>query len=197
VAADPEAIRTWELRLAAQREAYGQFVAAGPIWIGNAMTFDSGQAVPLEHVIRFNLLEREQVNRVATPEMARLGKVFETDEEFLAANPHVARQARSLVRAGELHPSALDPRGGAAAIDDARKAGETVDPPTYPGDTGEDRQEAVAAEVERLAGDDTDSGDAGSGDTDTAEKGKPAGGKSGAKSRRGSGGSGDSDAKEG
>lgn len=185
IAADPDVIRTWELRQAAQREAYGQYVANGDIWIGNCLTFAAGMAVPLEHVIRFNLLEREQVNRVATPEMAKRGKAFESDEEFLKANPHIARQLRQ-PKAGDLHPSALDPRGGGAAVDDARKAGKTVDAPTYPGDPSDDRQEAVAAAAENLAGDD--------GDT---EKSKSAGGKSGgSKSRRTTGSGSTSDATE-
>jgi hypothetical protein len=120
VAADPNIIRTWELRRAAQKEAYGQWVADGDIWIGNTLVFTSGQQVPLEHVIRFNLVEREQVNRVATPELARLGKTFETDDEFLEHNPRHA--SRKVAPVGELHPSALDPRGGGAEIDDARQA---------------------------------------------------------------------------
>lgn len=180
VAADPEVIRTWELRRAAQDEAYGQYVADGDIYIGNALTFTNGQAVPLEHVIRFQLDEREQVNRVATPEMARLGKRFETNEEFLAANPHIAKRARAMRSAGDLHPSALDPRGGGAAIDDARKAGEDVPPPTYPGDNSEARQEAVAAQAERLPdGTSTDDED----NKDSSDKG------SGSKPRRRASGS--------
>lgn len=117
VAADPEVVAAWEARRAAQREAYGQFVAADDIHIGNAHAFTPGQQVPLEHVIMYDLEAREQVNRVATPEMARLGKVFETDEEFLAANPHVARQAKALARHNERvgGNDPLDPRGAGAA----------------------------------------------------------------------------------
>ncbi len=126
VAADPEAVAAWEKRRAAQREAYGQYVAAGPIYIGNALAFNTGQPVPLEHVITYDLEGREQVNRVATPEMARLGKVFETDEEFLAANPHVARQAHALANSPD-GPDPLDPRGGAARLDDERRAAEKAD----------------------------------------------------------------------
>jgi hypothetical protein len=150
IAADPEALRTWELRLQAQREAYGQYIANGDIWIGNCLTFTSGQPVPLEHVIRYDLIEREQVNRVATPEMARRGRTFEKDEEFLAANPHIARQARTLTQTGDLHPSALDPRGGGAAKDEARKRG-GAPAPTVAGDLSEDRQAVVTEAAEQLA----------------------------------------------
>ena len=162
VAADPAVIRTWELRRAAQQEAYGQYVADGDIYLGNALTFTNAQAVPLEHVIRFQLEERGQVNRVATPELARLGKRFETDQEFLAANPRLTKR-RTLAVAGELHPSALDPRGGAAEIDEARKRGETVDAPSYPGDESPTRREAAAEQAEQIAatplGRDDDEGD--------------------------------------
>lgn len=116
---DPDAVSTWEQRRAAQREAHGQYVAAGPIHIGNALAFVTGMAVPLEHVIRYDLWDKELVYRVANPEQARAGKTFDSDDEFHKANPHAKR--RSSV-APELHPAALDPRGGAAAIDDERKA---------------------------------------------------------------------------
>jgi hypothetical protein len=178
IAADPDLIRTWELRAAAQREAYGQYVANGDIYIGNCLTFTSGQPVPLEHVIRFNLWDREQVNRVASPELARLGKAFESDEDFVKANPHVARQLRQ-PRAGDLHPSALDPRGGGAAIDDARKAGDDVPAPTAPGDLSEERQEAVQAAAEKLP-DGTD--------TTNEADGPKASGKARASAKRGTGG---------
>jgi hypothetical protein len=168
VAADPEVIRTWELRQAAQREAYGQFVADGDVWIGNCMTFTGGQPVPLEHVIRFQLDERHQVNRVATPEMARVGKVFETDDEFLDANPHVRARLQA-PKVGDLHPSALDPRGGGAAIDEARKAGKPVPAPTFPGDTSPERAEAVSAAAESLPPE-TETG-TGTGNDDEASKG--------------------------
>lgn len=160
-AADPETIQTWELRRAAQREAYGQFVANQPIPIGNTIGFSPGAAVPLEHVIRFSLWEQEMVNRIATPEMARAGRAFETDEEFLAANPHVARQARRLAQAGDLHPSALDPRGAGAAIDDARKRGEQVPvSATVPGEVSPERQAAVDEAADQVAAvaDDSDDG---------------------------------------
>lgn len=186
VAADPEVIRTWELRQAAQREAYGQYVADGDIYIGNAMTFTHGQPVPLEHVIRFNLVERNQVNRVATPELARMGRVFDTDEEFLKANPRLL-QRRGLEARGELHPSALDPRGGAAEIDEARKRGEDVPEPTQPGDRTEARQAKVDEAAENLPGpDDADSGDGGD-----DSGGKGSGGKSRARRPGGDKGTGD------
>lgn len=147
VAADPEVIRTWELRKAAQSEAYGQFVAAGDIWIGNCLTFTAGNPVPLEHVIRFDLEEREQVHRVADPDMARLGKTYETDEQFLAANPHVARTLKARAAAGNLHVSALDPRGAGAEKDEARKAGKDVTTPTTPGEDSPERRDQVAAKL--------------------------------------------------
>lgn len=157
VAADPEAVRTWELRRAAQREAYGQWVADGDIWIGNALTFTDGQPVPLEHVIRFRLDELEQVNRVATPELARAGRRFESNEEFLKANPHIARRLKARTLPGDLDAAALDPRGGGAAIDDARKAGKDTPEPTSPGDDTEARQAAVDKTAEALNHDDSDS----------------------------------------
>ncbi len=163
VAADPEVIRNWELRRSAQRAAYGQFVANGDIYIGNCMTFASGQPVPLEHVIRFDLEATGQVNRVADEDLARQGKRFETDEQFLAANPHIRANARKLASAGELNPAALDPRGGGAAIDDARKAGD-AEKTTEPGDLSEERQEAVKQTADKLAdaADDSDGDKGGS-----------------------------------
>lgn len=147
VAADPNIIRTWELRRAAQKEAYGQWVADGDIWLGNCLAFTSGQPVPLEHVIRFRLDELEQVNRVATPELARLGKTFDSDAEFLKANP---RHARKSGPSGELHPAALDPRGGGAELDEARKAGDDRRP-TEPGDGSDARAAAVDHAAETIA----------------------------------------------
>lgn len=112
-AADPNAVSTWQARRAAQREAYGQFVALGPIHIGNAQAFSAGQQVPLEHVIRYQLEDQDLVARVATPEMARVGKVFD-DDTFHEKNPHVVRRQAAVP---ELHPDALDPRGGARHLD--------------------------------------------------------------------------------
>lgn len=113
-AGNPAMVPTWEARRRAQREAYGQFVAAGPIHIGNCLAFHKGQQVPLEHVITYRLEEQELVHRVATPEMARDGKAFASEAEFHAANPHFRRRATSLP---EAHPAALDPRGAAAGLD--------------------------------------------------------------------------------
>jgi hypothetical protein len=140
-AANPDAITTLEARRAAQREAYGQFVALGPIHIGNALAFIAGAQVPLEHVIRFNLEDQELVARIANPEQARVGKTF-TDEEFAKANPHVP--ARQTV-VGELHPAALDPRGGAAHLDTEGRHGPvvTADGPDAPL-TDEQRGEKAA-----------------------------------------------------
>jgi hypothetical protein len=114
VAADPDAITTWQQRRAAQREAYGQFVAADLIHIAGVPTFAKGQQVPLEHVIRFNLEDEQLVVRVANPEQARAGKVFESEEDFIDANPHLSRLAPAMP---EAHPDALDPRGAGAALD--------------------------------------------------------------------------------
>lgn len=140
VAADPQAVKVWEMRRAAQREAYGQFVALAPIHYAGVLVFNTGQQVPLEHVINYDLEDQELVARVATPEQARVGKTFESDDDYHQANPHVRR--RSAV-APELHPSALDPRGAAADKDDARKAGKAN--PTMPADP--DARAAVAGDV--------------------------------------------------
>lgn len=118
-ARNPENAATWEARRASQREAYGQWVAAGPIHIGNCLAFDTGHPVPLEHVIRYDLEALDLVYRVATPELARSGKRFESEKEFLSANPSLAK-ARAA--AAPLSAAALDPRGGAAQLDDERKA---------------------------------------------------------------------------
>jgi hypothetical protein len=163
VAADPEAMAAWQARRLAQNEAYGQYVAATPITIGNALAFTPGQPVPLEHVIRFNLLETEQVNRVATPEMARIRKVFESDEEFLAANPHVARQAKHLASRTSAGIDPLDPRGGAAELDEQRKAEagakkKDTGPRSEPSQSEGDPEEAVAANPEQQAAASTKSG---------------------------------------
>jgi hypothetical protein len=128
-ASNPDVIDTWQKRKAAQREAYGQFVALDMIHIAGVPVFAPGQQVPLEHIIRFNLLEQELVARVATPEQARAGKTFESDSEFAKANPHVARRAPAIP---EAHPAALDPRGAGAEHDPEGKhlskpAAEVVD----------------------------------------------------------------------
>jgi hypothetical protein len=112
-AADPSTITTALARRKAQREAWGQFVAIAPIHVGNALAFVAGQQVPLEHVIGYELEQQELVARVASPDLARDGKAFD-DAAFHKANPHV--KARE-VGPPELHPAALDPRGGAAHLD--------------------------------------------------------------------------------
>lgn len=141
---DPTAITTWEARRAAQREAYGQFVALGPIHIGNTLAFHTGQAVPLEHVIRYDLEGQELVARVATPELARVGKTFASDEEYYAANPHVTVRQQA---APEVHPAALDPRGAAAHLDTEGRHGEVVGT-TGPADPGGDEgRRAKAGDV--------------------------------------------------
>jgi hypothetical protein len=143
-AANPDTITTFEARRAAQREAWGQFVALDTIHIGNAPAFVKGQQVPLEHVIRFNLQDQELVARVATPEQARVGKTFESDEEFDKANPHVKRRQAG---APELHPAALDPRGGAAHLDTKGEHGPVVkaDGPAAP--LTDEQRDEKAAEV--------------------------------------------------
>jgi hypothetical protein len=113
-AADPDVISTWQQRRAAQREAYGQYVALDMIHIAGVPVFAPGQQVPLEHVIRFGLFDQELVAKVATPEQARAGKTFESDDDFTKANPHVARRGPSIP---EAHPAALDPRGAGAEHD--------------------------------------------------------------------------------
>lgn len=122
-ASDPNTVTTFEARRAAQREAWGQFVALGPITIGNAQAFVAGNQVPLEHVIRFSLLDQELVARIATPEQARVGKTFGSDDEYHKANPHVKQREAGIA---ELHPAALDPRGAAAHLDTDGRFGPVV-----------------------------------------------------------------------
>jgi hypothetical protein len=129
--ADPAAIATWEQRREAQREAYGQFVAAGPIYHGNALAFNTGQQVPLEHVIKWRLVEQQMVNRVATPELARAGRAFESEDDYYEANPHLDRHA-PVVAVPEAHPAALDPRGAAAHLDTDAVHGPVVGPDGLP-----------------------------------------------------------------
>lgn len=121
-ATDPNTVTTFEARRAAQREAWGQFVAIAPITIGNALAFVPGNQVPLEHVIKYDLEGQELVARVADAKRARVGKVFD-DDEFHKANPHVKQR---VVGTPELHPAALDPRGGAAHLDTDGKYGPVV-----------------------------------------------------------------------
>lgn len=71
--ANPEAARSFMQRRAAQREAYGQFVAEEDIYDpdGNALVFTAGMQVPVEHVEKWELEDVGKVRRVATPEEAR------------------------------------------------------------------------------------------------------------------------------
>lgn len=128
-AGDPDEVRRFEQRREAQREAYGQFVAADDIHLGNALVFTAGMAVPLEHVLRFNLEAMELVNRVATPQQARAGGRFSGDREFLDANPHVKRRAdEEIARRKSLEAAETDPRG-AAAWTEQEKQEKKEDPP--------------------------------------------------------------------
>lgn len=80
---DPEARKAYLGRRAAQREAYGQFVANQEIYDpdGSALIFAAGMPVPLEHVERFGLEETGMVDRIASPELARKGARFGEDEQ--------------------------------------------------------------------------------------------------------------------
>lgn len=70
---DQDAVRTFLDRRAAQREAYGQFVAEEDIFhpMGNSLVFTQGMQVPLEHVEMWDLEALGKVRRVATAEEAR------------------------------------------------------------------------------------------------------------------------------
>lgn len=74
--ASDEDRQTYAERRLQQQEAYGQFVAKGPIyWPGTGiLVFATGQSVPLEHVEKWELEEADVVERVATPELARAGR---------------------------------------------------------------------------------------------------------------------------
>lgn len=178
-AADPSTITTWQARRAAQREAWGQFVANGPIHIGNALAFNAGSQVPLEHVIKYQLEEQNLVNRVATPEMAQVGKVFDNDDDYYAANAHLDRNAPGAVP--ELHPAALDPRGGAAHLDTEGRHGAVVGT-SAPADVDGDeahraRAGAVAAAgaAQKVPQDEPDPNDKGNAPKASAPKRAPAG----------------------
>lgn len=72
---DEDVTRAFMERRAAQREAYGQFVAESDIFdpIGNSPVFTKGQQVPTEHVEKWDLEATGMVRRVATAEEARRG----------------------------------------------------------------------------------------------------------------------------
>lgn len=76
--ADAETRKTFTERRMAQREAYGQYVADGPIyWPGTGiLVFTEGMQVPLEHVEKWELEAAGMVHRVASPALARVGKRF-------------------------------------------------------------------------------------------------------------------------
>lgn len=85
-AADEETRTTYLDRRRAQAEAYGQFVAKGPIyWPGTGtLVFNTGHAVPLEHVEKWELETADLVERVASPELARNGRRFAERQVELA-----------------------------------------------------------------------------------------------------------------
>lgn len=76
--ADEETRKTFTDRRMGQREAYGQFVADGPIyWPGTGiLVFAEGQQVPVEHVEKWMLEDAGMVHRVASPMLARAGRRF-------------------------------------------------------------------------------------------------------------------------
>jgi hypothetical protein len=70
---DEDATRAYMERRAAQREAYGQFIAESDIYdpMGNSLVFTAGMQVPTEHVEKWDLEATGHVRRVATAEEAR------------------------------------------------------------------------------------------------------------------------------
>lgn len=80
--ADAETKKTFTERRMEQREAYGQFVADGPIyWPGTGiLVFTEGQPVPMEHVEKWELETAGMVHRVASPKLARAGQRFSADK---------------------------------------------------------------------------------------------------------------------
>lgn len=76
--ADAATKETFTERRMAQREAYGQFIAKGPIyWPGTGiLVFTEGQPVPMEHVEKWELEAADMVQRVASPKLARAGQRF-------------------------------------------------------------------------------------------------------------------------
>ena len=101
---DPEVRKAYLGRRAAQREAYGQFVATGDICDpdGSALIVTAGQPVPLEHVERFDLEVLNMVERVATPELARRGMRSERPDSE-------APEPRTIADATEESATAVDP----------------------------------------------------------------------------------------
>jgi hypothetical protein len=70
---NPEVRETFMQRRVAQREAYGQFVAIEDVYDpdGNIVVFTKGQAVPIEHVEKWQLEDVGMVTRVASADEAR------------------------------------------------------------------------------------------------------------------------------
>jgi hypothetical protein len=80
-AADTQARMTYQNRRMDQMEAYGQFVADGPIyWPGTGtLVFNEGQQVPVEHVEKWDLETAGLVHRVASAKLARAGRRFDAE----------------------------------------------------------------------------------------------------------------------
>jgi hypothetical protein len=70
---NPDVVKTFVERRAAQREAYGQYVAEEDIFdpMGNSLVFTTGMQVPVEHVEMWDLEALGKVRRVASPDEAR------------------------------------------------------------------------------------------------------------------------------
>jgi hypothetical protein len=79
--ADEQTRQTFLDRRMQQREAYGQFVADGPIyWPGTGiLVFTEGMPVPVEHVEKWLLEEAGMVHRIASPRLAAAGARFPAD----------------------------------------------------------------------------------------------------------------------
>lgn len=73
---DPVVRQTFADRRAAQREAYGQFVATQEIYDpdGTILAFAPDHPVPVEHVEKWDLERTGHVVRVATADEARAGR---------------------------------------------------------------------------------------------------------------------------
>jgi hypothetical protein len=82
--------------LAAQREEYGQFVAAVPIYHGNALAFDVGHPVPATNVATYGYEANKLVTRVATKKQAREGSTLEAEQ----AAPPAADEDASVPNTG-------------------------------------------------------------------------------------------------
>lgn len=111
---------TFAERRLAQREAYGQWQATGPIyWPGTAiLCYDTGAQVDVEAVERWQLDEAGVVERVASPELARFGRRFESKAAASRwqAEQDEARQARQ----NEQQPAANEAPQGDTEPDQAK-----------------------------------------------------------------------------